>query len=83
MQTRAAENKTRWIVANLFVCPDDLPGLWDRIEQNANLLINLFKADFSILYRLFTCFCNFYFQLIGTGEQFSFPVFTNIPIFVD
>ena len=34
---REAENRTRWkgIVANLSVMyPDDLRGLWDRIEYN-------------------------------------------------
>ena len=33
--TRAAENRTMWkgIVANSSVVPDDLPRLWDRIEN--------------------------------------------------
>ena len=35
--TRAAENRTRWkeiVVIHLW-CPDDLPRLWDRIENKA------------------------------------------------
>ena len=33
--TRAAESRTKWkgIVANSSLCPDDLPRLWDRIEN--------------------------------------------------
>ena len=38
--TRAAENRSRWkgIVANSSVVPDDLPRLWDKIE-NRNRIV--------------------------------------------
>ena len=39
--TWAAENRTRWkvVVANSSVVPDDLPGLWDKIEHTLSAIL--------------------------------------------